>query len=351
MKLFDDFEAIRFPEENLIFITHREYLYYIYDPKYKHWRKHRNAGYDLITVRNYEDVSKEALIDALGGRFPQKETDFMRFCDPEQLWIKDMIYLLAEDYPDCMSDLDIQRAVHRFLLESVVCHKSYTELRKLFDNACAHHLNHEQILSQLKTLCFTLLGRDIFKREIEIIDGHDCSSYFWIMPVRVLDYSDTNNIDSVAEMSSCEISIEEDDVNQYLTPFLDKYFDDELKANKSRGDAQGFVWFLTRNFFTFDSIRKILHDINDTIEALSAGRENEFTAKLRQKRGSAAYQLPYAKDLSADQIKTYNANRPTEDNTEIDLIIAFYRRFIYRIEYMMKVGQEKGFDLISFMGP
>ena len=77
MKLFDDFEAIRFPEENLIFITHREYLYYIYDPKYKHWRKHRNAGYDLITVRNYEDVSKEALIDALGARFPQKETDIL----------------------------------------------------------------------------------------------------------------------------------------------------------------------------------------------------------------------------------------------------------------------------------
>ena len=31
MKLFDDFEAVRFPEENLIFITHGGYLYYIYD--------------------------------------------------------------------------------------------------------------------------------------------------------------------------------------------------------------------------------------------------------------------------------------------------------------------------------
>lgn len=29
MKLFDDFEAVKFPEENLIFITKRGYLYYL----------------------------------------------------------------------------------------------------------------------------------------------------------------------------------------------------------------------------------------------------------------------------------------------------------------------------------
>lgn len=37
--------------------------------------------------------------------------------------------------------------------------------------------------------------------------------------------------------------------------------------------------------------------------------------------------------------------------TETDLIVDFYRRFIYRMEYMMKVGKENGFDLISVMGP
>ena len=58
--------------------------------------------------------------------------------------------------------------------------------------------------------------------------------YFWIMPVRVIDCSDTNDIDAVAEMGSVEISIEEDDVRQYLTPFLNKYFDNELEANKKR---------------------------------------------------------------------------------------------------------------------
>ncbi len=85
--------------------------------------------------------------------------------------------------------------------------------------------------------------------------------------------------------------------------------------------------------------------------AWSSGRETEFTEKLREKRGWATYSLLYAKDLSDEQIKEYNANRPTEDDTEINLIIDFYRRFIYRMEYMMHVGKEKGYDLISFMGP
>lgn len=47
----------------------------------------------------------------------------------------------------------------------------------------------------------------------------------------------------------------------------------------------------------------------------------------------------------------YNANRPTEDDTEVELIIDFYQRFLYRMKYMMKVGKEKGYNLISFMGP
>lgn len=35
MKLFDAFEAVKFPEENWIFITNDSFLKYIYDEKYK----------------------------------------------------------------------------------------------------------------------------------------------------------------------------------------------------------------------------------------------------------------------------------------------------------------------------
>ncbi len=365
MKLFEKFDAVRFPEENLLFITRDEYIYYIYNPKYNYWRKHRNAGNDHITVSNYPDASEDELIAAIGGKRPEKETDFMRLCQPAQLCIRDMLDLFDEDYPSYMADYHIRHTVHRVLLESDISYKSYLKLRTLFDGALAEKLDHQQVIKHIKKLSFDVIGRDIFKPEIGIVDGHDSSSYFWIMPVRIVDDENTDSIDNVAEMRSNEISIEEDDVAQYLTPFLYKYFDDELDANKKRIQDQwidddgvehstsvsGFEWYLTYNFFTFEAIQNILNDIHDTVVALSTGRENEYTAKLREKRGWATYQLLYAKDLSEEQIKEYNDNRPTKDDTEISLIIDFYQRFLYRMEYMMRVGQEKGYNLISFMGP
>lgn len=365
MKLFDGFEAVKFTQENLIFITHNGYIYYIYNPKHNFWRKHRNAGNDYITVANYSPVNKEELIDAMKGLFPKKETDFMRMCNPSQLCIRDMLALLKEDYTNYLSEDSIYYAIHSFLLESDVCHKSFLEVKKMLDIAISFGQDKNQVLNQIKGLSLKIIGRDIFKKEIGIVDGHDSSSYFWIMPVRVIDYSNTNDSDNIAEMRSAEISIEEDDINQYLTPFLYKYYDDNLEANKKRIESQwidddgneqissvsGFEWYLTHNFFTFDSIKNILKDINNTVDALSSGRETEFTVKLRKKRGSATYELLYAKNLSEEQIQEYNANRPKEDDTETELIIDFYRRFIYRMEYMLKVGNEKGYNLISFMGP
>lgn len=362
MKLFDGFEAVKFPEEDLIFITNNGYLYYIYNPKYGTWQKYKNAGNDQITVSKYPDVSEIELKKALDGIYPEKETDFMRFCNPSQLNIWNLLNLLKEDYSNYMSDDEIYDSVSRFLIESNIYFKSYLKLKELLDNAINLKQDKKQVLILIKEICFEVIGRDIFKKEIGIVDGHDSSSYFWIQPVRVIDYSDTNDIDNVAEMKSAEISIEENDVDQYLTPFLYKYYDADLEANKKRVDyhsdddeqtsyISGFEWYLTHNFYTYDAIKNMLKDISDTIDALSSGRENEFTAKLKEKRGFATYELIYAKNLTDEQIKEYNANRPKEDDTEIELIIDFYNRFIYRIEYMMRVGKEKGYNLISFMGP
>ncbi|MBE5804280.1 MAG: hypothetical protein E7316_07195 [Clostridiales bacterium] len=351
MKLFDTFEAVKFPEEDMIFITCGGYLYYIYNPEYKWWRKHSNAGNDHLTVSNYPDVSREELVDAMKGLFPQKETDFMRLCNSSQLCIRDMLALLKEDYAKYMSDRVLYHTIHHFLLESDICHKSFEKLQKLLDDATANQYDNNQVLTQIKNLSFMIIGRDIFKKEIGIVDGHDSSSYFWIMPVRVIEYENTADLDSVAEMRSAEISIEEDDVAQYLTPFLYQHFDEELEENKKRKDVSGFEWYLEHNFFTFDSMVLILKDIEDTVDALISGRETEYTQKLKIKRGTATYQLVYAKNLNEEEIAEYNANRPTEDDTQVALIVDFYQRFLYRMEYMMKVGKEKGCNLISFMGP
>lgn len=351
MKLFDTFEAVKFSQENMIFITNDGYLYYIYEPKYKYWRKHRNAGNDLLTVANYDDVAKEELMDAMNGVFPKSENDFMRLCNPSQLCIRDMLGLLKEDYATFMSDYTICHTIHCFLLESDICHKSFEGIKNLLDAAVANHYANTQVVAQIKELSLKIIGRDIFKREIGIVDGHDSSSYFWIMPVRVIDYDDTAELDSVAEMRSVEISIEEDDVAQYLTPFLYNYFNEELEENKKRKDVSGFEWYLEHNYFTYEQMTHILEDVAETIEALATGRETEYTKKLKIKRGTATCQLLYAKDLNEEEVAHYNAHRPTEDDTEVELIIDFYQRFLYRMKYMMKVGNEKGYNLISFMGP
>ena len=321
MKLFEGFEAVKFPEENLIFVTHDGYLYYIYYPKYKQWRKYRNAGNDHITVSNYPDVSRAELEAAMNGMFPQKETDFMRQCYPGQLCIREMLDLFREDYASYMSEYDIYHTVHEFLLKSSIRHKTFEGITKIFKKGVRQQQTNQQVLEDIKKLCFRMIGRDIFKKEIGIVDGHNGSSYFWIMPVRVIAFSNSAALDNVAEMRSAEISIEEDDVYLYLTPFLYKHFDEELKANKHRKGVTGFEWYLKYNFFTHDSMRDILNDIKDTIDAFSSGRETEYTQELKK------------------------------TNTKMELIIDFYHRFIYRMEYMMCDGKEKGFDLISFMGP
>ena len=79
MKLFDTIEAVKFPEENMIFITRGGYLYYIYNPEYKWWKKHSNAGNDHLTVSNYPDVSREELVDAMKGVFSKKGNGFYAF--------------------------------------------------------------------------------------------------------------------------------------------------------------------------------------------------------------------------------------------------------------------------------
>lgn len=173
------------------------------------------------------------------------------------------------------------------------------------------------------------------RKEIRIVDGHNGASYFWIMPVRVVDSSDTNDPDNADQMRSAEISIEEDDIARYLFPFLKAYFDDSLEANQRRVDycrtdadghqrteyVCGFEWNLTHNYYTLPTVEGMLKDIQSTVEALSSGKENEYTAQVA---------------LSG---------------TPVECILDFYRRFICRMEKMLAAGKENGYDLISFMGP
>lgn len=210
-----------------------------------------------------------------------------------------------------------------------------------------------------------LFGGNAGRKEIRIIDGEESSSYFHIMPAKILDINNITDPENYYDEREDMISIEEDDVDQYLTPFLYKYFDEESPENKYRISsygydddgvihvtyAEGFEWYLENNFFTFDQMEKILKDISDTIDALLSGKENEVTTELKVKRGLGAGNVLYVRGMTDEEVRKLNANRPREDDTEVAVVVDFYRRFICRMENMMRVGKEKGYNLITFVGP
>lgn len=76
MKLFDGFEAVKFSEENVIFVTDNGYIYYICYLEDKYWRKHKNAGNDHITVSNYQEISKKRTYRCNAWRISQERNGF-----------------------------------------------------------------------------------------------------------------------------------------------------------------------------------------------------------------------------------------------------------------------------------
>lgn len=194
---------------------------------------------------------------------------------------------------------------------------------------------------------------------IEIKEGHDSSSYFWIMPVKVKDMTkDADDSDNVDEYRKLEISIEEENIRAFLFPLLLKYFDDNLPENLQRldnhtvslvdGTQTTFEWYLTYNYYTMQSIQDMINEIKSIIELL----KDDFNST----------KLDYIKEdydwiLYLDH-RVNTKNLPDDKNERIkltenykDLIINFYNRFIKYMENMIEEGGKNGYKLISFMGP
>ena len=194
---------------------------------------------------------------------------------------------------------------------------------------------------------------------IEIKEGHDSSSYFWIMPVKVKDLTkDTNNLDNVEEYRKLEISIEEENVRAFLFPLLLKYFDDNLLANKKRegvdivsytnGVQSTFEWYLTYNYYTMQSVRDLINEIKEIIELL----ENDFNhAKLDYMKEDYDWILYLDDKIDINKLPDNKKERIKLTKTNKRDIISFYNLFIKYMENMIKEGSKKGYCFISFMGP
>lgn len=180
--------------------------------------------------------------------------------------------------------------------------------------------------------------------QIEIIEGHDPSSYFWFRPVQILR-PDQITWDEVRELPD-EFSIEEGDVACFLSYFFHKYFDRDLLYNKNRYESgefidRGFEWYLTHNFYTYETARQMCEEIVRTADLLD--KDYDDPALDEVKKEFSIYYL-----CSEDSEDWITGNQGAIRNY-VGVITDFYRRFADRLRKMMDENPET--DLISIMGP
>lgn len=187
---------------------------------------------------------------------------------------------------------------------------------------------------------------------IEIQQGHNSSSYFWIMPAKVR-LSNMISYDNVECRDDYEISIEEGDVGCFLEYFFYKYFDCTLLYNVNRHDGCMYVkdrfgrvefeWWLEHNFFTYSQMNSMIAEIEQAADLLEKDIEDPRLKPIK-KNFSIFYMC---EDSSDDYIAGVTDNASIKRN--ISAVTDFYRRFVQYMRNMMEKNPD--LDLISVMGP
>ena len=215
--------------------------------------------------------------------------------------------------------------------------------------------NHSMI-SLMKNNHYSIIDSDVYfsakknVNQIPIEEGHNTSSFFWIMPVNELD-SKEKGFYGVEEETNAEFSIEEDYIINYLKEFLLKHFDSSLyKVCRNPEDGiPEFEWNLEWNFYEYKTVKKIIEEIKDFCHLLKTDYKNEKTLWFRTR--NCKFYLP----SNQEKLRNYTGTDSSvilEDKMtekEINTAIDFYNRFIFQMEQMMKYYPNHQF--INFMGP
>lgn len=180
--------------------------------------------------------------------------------------------------------------------------------------------------------------------QIEIIEGHDPSSYFWFRPV-ILKESGKILWEDVVELEE-EFSIEEEDIECFLSYFLFKYFDKNLSYNKRRfeydlGYISDFEWYLTHNFYTYDTLTEMTKEIEEVATLLESDYDNPCLSDIKE--NFSIYNMCDQGDAD------YISGDDSAIQDHISVVIDFYHRFTKRITKMME--NNKDATVLSIMGP
>ena len=183
-------------------------------------------------------------------------------------------------------------------------------------------------------------------RQIPIVEGHDGSSYFWIMPVRHVEVSDDNWY-GIEECREQEISIEEDDIGEFLYFFLEKYFDPDYPYGQVRDRycGSGFEWNLEYNIYTYETIRKMLDEIELCARLLETDFDNPALTDFKK----GFHSVTFDPDENRFQKRLTDEEEEHLIRDNIGIALDFYDRFVRRMRKMMQGADD--YELISFMGP
>lgn len=164
-------------------------------------------------------------------------------------------------------------------------------------------------LSKIKEVAYN-------NRQILIYEGGQGGSCHDIQPVKRTKVT-KQYWDGFKHHPSEHISIEEEDVYDYLYCFLKKGFDE------SNGDE--FDSYLDENIYTYSSVEEMLSEIEKSIRLLKEDFDNTGLDELKEHFKALKVQV------------------------NVDRIIDFYDRFVWRMRLMMKHAPD--YKLILFTGP
>ena len=140
--------------------------------------------------------------------------------------------------------------------------------------------------------------------QVPIIEGHDESSYFWIMPVKHAK-KDKGNWRAIDEYHKEEISIAEDDVLEFLYYFLDKYYDKNCPYGECLEEcfSNEFKWNLEYNIYTYDSMQAMIDDVRHMTQMLLDDYDNPELDLLKSR--FRAYSFGGGYDIKKEDEPTF----------------------------------------------
>ena len=184
----------------------------------------------------------------------------------------------------------------------------------------------------------------------EIIKGHDGGACFWIQPVKVHSQK-CFGWDAVEECPEEEISLDEEDVFTFLRYFFEKHFDPSLVYNRERKDDihgsggtmdASFEWYLTHNFYNYESANKMIADIETYANELER-TELDCVPEEYLKYYLIAFN-------ESTNISNWDQNTDAlKPAANLPLVADYCRKVAQSIQTMME--RKPDWPLISIMGP